>query len=80
MSETADAATRTALMERLEERKAKNKGREHVNNAHAYAGSPMVYYCRECDHSMVLPESHLCAAPRYCSPCHRLIDLGLISG
>lgn len=79
MTTTAEeTATREALMERLKERQARNEGREHVNNADAYAGSPMVYYCRSCDDSMVLPESHLCAAPRHCSPCLRLIDLGLI--
>lgn len=71
-------ATREALMERLEERRARNEDRERVNNADAHAGSPMVYYCRACGDSTVLPESHLCAAPRHCSACRRLIDLGLI--
>jgi len=41
-------ATRTSLMERFEERKTKNEGREQRNNADAYAGAPMVYYCLAC--------------------------------
>jgi len=75
-------ATREALMERLEERKAKNEGREQRNNADAYAGAPMVYYCLACGDSKVLPESHNVASKflRHCNPCLRLIELGLIDG
>jgi len=73
-------ATRTALMERFEERKAKNEGREQRNNAHDYAGAPMVYYCLACGDSKVLPESHNVSSKflRHCNNCLRLIELGLI--
>ncbi len=82
-SETMDesAETRDALMERFEERKAKNEGRVPVNNSRAPAGSPMVYDCLACGDSKILPESHNVAAKflRHCNPCLRLIDLGLLT-
>ena len=53
----------------FEERKLANSKKERVDNGKLYAGSPMYYYCRLCGNEMVLPEAHVCAAPRYCNDC-----------
>ncbi len=45
------------------------KDHKRINNASLYAGSPMYYYCRLCGAEMVLPEAHICMAPRYCTDC-----------
>lgn len=70
-------ANRRAL-HALARRRAKNKNQERVNNATLHAGSPMYYYCEGCSEEMTLPESHTCAAPRYCSACERLHEKGLL--
>lgn len=60
-------------------RKDANAGVEQVNNAHAPAGAPMVYYCRHCgDHTATLPECHAGPAPTVCIPCKKLEELGAI--
>ena len=53
----------------FEIRKKRNAKKERVDNASLYAGSPMYYYCRLCGNEMVLPESHMSMAPRYCDDC-----------
>lgn len=58
----------------FEERKAANAKKTQIRNQDLPARSPMYYYCRLCEQVMVLPESHLSAAPKYCEWC---IDEGL---
>jgi hypothetical protein len=53
----------------FEERQATNSKLERIDNARLPAGSPMYYYCRLCGQTMVLPETHLEMAPRYCEYC-----------
>ncbi|MDO8621989.1 MAG: hypothetical protein Q7R80_02060 [bacterium] len=62
----------------LERRRAKNKGRERVNNAALQAGSPMYYYCESCGEEMQLPETHTCPVPKYCDACEDLRAKGLL--
>jgi hypothetical protein len=63
-------------LKKLAERREKNKGKERVNNANLYAGSPMYYYCIVCGEEMTLPENHTCAAPKHCDECKALLDCG----
>ena len=50
-----------------------------IDNASLPAGAPMYFYCQECgDLAAVLPEGFTQRPPRFCSPCQRLFEAGLI--
>lgn len=53
----------------FEARVASNAKVKRINNASLYAGSPMYYYCRLCGNVMILPETHIEMAPKYCYCC-----------
>lgn len=59
-------------LEKLERRKEANMSIVQKNNSMLHAGSPMYYYCRSCNHEMVLSETHTCAAPTLCVECVEL--------
>lgn len=63
-------------LEKLEERREKNSGKEKIRNADLYAGSPMYYYCIACEEEMTLPELHTCAVPKHCDECKALLECG----
>lgn len=66
-------------LEQFRKRRAANAKKTRVDNSAAYAGSPMVYYCRFCgDHTETLPECHLSRPITICNPCKILHDHGLI--
>lgn len=67
-----------AALAKLAERKEANKDIVHKNNGTLYAGSPMYYYCRSCNHEMALSETHTCAAPMLCEDCKELKAKGWI--
>lgn len=68
--------TKQALLD-FEERKANPP--ERIDNSRLYAGSPMYYYCRYCNHiSEVLPETHLERPSHICNKCQELISRGLL--
>lgn len=49
-----------------------------LDNSTLYAGMPMVYYCRECNHiAAVLDEEHVERPPARCSFCEMLAKMGL---
>ena len=61
----------------LKRRRKEAKGVKKINSASLYAGSPMYYYCKLCELlAAKLPETHLCAAPRYCEPCKVMVNQG----
>lgn len=47
-----------------------------IDNASLYAGSPMFFYCKICDGTIVLPESYTCKVPRLCVECDFLKEMG----
>ena len=47
-----------------------------IDNASLYAGSPMFFYCKVCDGTIVLPESFTCAVPKLCVECDFLKEMG----
>lgn len=58
-------------IKRLKER-LQNKPKQ-IDNGSLYAGSPMYYYCRLCEHlAAKLPESHWESPPKYCKECKDL--------
>lgn len=62
-----------AALKRLKER-LKNKP-DQINNSSLYAGSPMYFYCKVCEHlSDRLPESYVSPPKRLCKECQELLD------
>ncbi len=60
-------------LQRLANRLAKPM--KQVDNSAAYAGSPMLFYCRLCGyHSDTLPESYTSRPKRVCNECQELKD------
>ena len=52
---------------------------KQIDNASLYAGSPMYFYCRHCEHeSDCLPEGYLGSPRRACNECQKLLDAGVI--
>lgn len=49
---------------------------EKIDNSSLYAGSPMFFYCKVCDGTIVLPESFTCAVPKLCVECDFLKEMG----
>ena len=49
---------------------------KEIDNASLYAGSPMFFYCKICDGTIVLPESYTCEVPRLCVECDFLKEMG----
>lgn len=68
MSEKEEALI--ALAER------KSNPPEQIDNASLYAGSPMFFYCKICEGTIVLPESFTCAVPKLCVECDFLKEMG----
>jgi hypothetical protein len=63
----------------LAKRKALSQAATRIDNASLPAGAPMYFYCQECgDLAAVLPEGFTQRPPRFCSPCQRLAEAGLI--
>lgn len=60
----------------FEKRKAKNAGKERIDNGSLQAGSPMYYYCQPCGQVIVLPEAHTCVVPECCDECQHMKDKG----
>ncbi len=58
----------------LQERQANPP--EKIDNASLYAGSPMFFYCKVCDGTIVLPENFTCAVPKLCIECDFLKEMG----
>lgn len=58
----------------LAERKANPP--ERINNVSLYAGSPMFFYCKICEGTIVLPESFTCAVPKLCVECEFIKEMG----
>lgn len=63
-------------LKELKKRRKVNMGKKKVNNLQLHAGSPMYYYCKSCDESMILPEDHTCPVPVLCDECRALKQLG----
>jgi len=74
---TEDTEKEVALA-KLAKRQGTNKNIVQKNNSLLYAGSPMYYYCKSCNHQMILPETHTCAAPTLCDECKELKAKGWI--
>ncbi len=49
---------------------------EQIDNSSLYAGSPMFFYCKICEGTIVLPESFTCAVPKLCVECNFLKEMG----
>lgn len=49
---------------------------EKIDNSSLYAGSPMFFYCKICDGTIVLPESFTCAVPKLCVECDFMKEMG----
>ena len=66
-------------MERLEERREANVGKQ-VDNGKLPAGSAMYYYCRGCGVQVaVLPEGWWeNPPPKHCDDCKLLVEAGLL--
>lgn len=63
----------------LTKRKQLSAAATRIDNADLPAGSPMYFYCQECgDLAAVLSEGFTQRVPRFCSPCQRLFEAGLI--
>ena len=64
-------------LECLRKRREENAGKDQINNASLYAGSPMYYYCKSCSGlAEVLPESHISSPKQLCDECQDLEDRG----
>ena len=63
----------------LAKRKALSQAATRIDNASLPAGAPMYFYCQECgDLAAVLSEGFTQRPPRFCAPCQRLVEAGLI--
>lgn len=58
----------------LAERKANPP--EQIDNSSLHAGSPMFFYCKICEGTIVLPESFTCEVPKLCVECNFLKEMG----
>lgn len=47
-----------------------------INNGDLYAGSPMYFYCKICEGTIVLPESFTCEVPKLCDDCNFMKEMG----
>ncbi len=64
-------------LEKLEERRAKSKAEEQINNASRPEGSFMYFYCIACGGlAEVLPELYNKPPKGLCDECQALHDLG----